>query len=267
MTEAGARVGSFVGGCVGTIFAFVGVVLLFATLRSQKKAFQIQSFQNKYFELIKLHRENVAEIDLAGVSGRKFFVLSLRELRCILDVVRSAAKACNQQLAVTQLRQVAYYCLFYGVGPNSSRMLKKSLSDFDPTFITLVDEQLNDDGLKERVRRERDFPYKPFEGHQSRLGHYYRHLFQMVRYVDESPLPINKYEYMKTIRAQLSTHEQAMLLVNSQTPLGRVWWDKGLILNYALVKNIPRDFFDSSAEFDMKSTFPTGFFEWEELSS
>lgn len=262
--EAAARFGSFVGGYVGTIFALIGVVLLFATLRTQKRAFQIQSFENKYFELIKLHRENVAEIDLAGVSGRKFFVLSLRELLCILAVVRDAAKACNQQLAVSQLRHVAYYCLFYGVGTNSSRMLKISLSEFDPTFITAVEEQLNDDGLKEKIRREQDFPYKPFEGHQSRLGHYYRHLFQMVCYVDKSSLPIDKYEYMKTIRAQLSTHEQAMFLVNSQTPLGRIWWDKNLILTYSLVKNIPRDFFDQSTEFDMKELFPVGYFEWEQ---
>lgn len=262
--EAAGRLGSFVGGYVGTIFALIGIVLLFATLRNQRRAFQVQSFENKYFELIKLHRENVAEVDLGGASGRKLFVLLLRELRCILEVVRRVAGSCNQQLTVSELRHVAYYCLFYGVGPNSSRMLKISLSGFDSQFIDAVEAELNNDEFKERIRHERSFPYKPFEGHQSRLGHYYRHLFQMVRYVDESLLKINKYEYMKTIRAQLSTHEQAMLLVNSRTPLGLVWWNNGLILNYSLVKNIPREFFDRSTEFDMRTLFPDGYFEWEE---
>lgn len=262
--EAAARLGSFVGGYIGTIFALIGVALLFVTLRTQKQSFEKQSFENKYFELIKLHRENVAEADLGDASGRKVFVFLLREFRCILDVVRRLAESCNQQLTAAQLRHVAYYCLFYGVGPNSSRMLKISLSNFDPTFITAVEEQLNDDGLKDKIRRERSFPYKPFEGHQSRLGHYYRHLFQMVRYVDESPLTIDKYAYMKTIRAQLSTHEQSMLLVNSLTPLGRVWWSKRLILEYSLVKNIPREFFDPSTELDTGTLFPEAYFEWEE---
>jgi len=84
----------------------------------------------------------------------------------------------------------------------------------------------NNNDIKERVRRERNFDYTPFEGHQSRLGHYYRHLYQMTRYVDEQSIDINKYEYVKTIRAQLSTHEQALLLLNSLTPVGQDWWAK-----------------------------------------
>jgi hypothetical protein len=250
--EGAAQLGAFVGGFVG------------ATLRTQRRAFQVQSFENRYFELIKLHRDNVAEISLRGASGRKFFVLALRELRCILDIVRRVAQSSNQQLTVPELLHVAYYCLFYGVGPNSSRMLKMSLPTFDIGFIDAVEAELNNEETKNRIRDERGFPYKPFEGHQSRLGHYYRHLYQMIRYVDQRNLDISKYEYVKTIRAQLSTHEQAMLLVNTCTPLGRVWWEDGLIKNYHLVKNIPRGFFEKSTELDTETMFGPGYFEWEE---
>jgi hypothetical protein len=86
----------------------------------------------------------------------------------------------------------------------------------------------------------------------------------MVRYVDQQTLDIDKYEYVKTIRAQLSTHEQALLLVNSLTPMGQDWWSKDFILRYRLVQNIPRDFFDSSAELDVRKHFEPGYFEWEE---
>jgi len=87
----------------------------------------------------------------------------------------------------------------------------------------------------------------------------------MIQYVDQQPpdLGINKYEYVKTMRAQLSTHEQAMLLINSRTPVGRNWWRKGLIQNYRLVQNIPRDFFTKS-EIDLVKLFRPGYFEWEE---
>jgi hypothetical protein len=139
-----------------------------------------------------------------------------------------------------------------------------SLSTFDSSFIDAVEAKLNNEETKDRITAERKFPYGPFEGHQSRLGHYYRHLYQMIRYVDQQSLDINKYEYVKTVRAQLSTHEQAMLRVNTRTPLGRVWWENDLITAYGLVKNIPRGFFEKSTELDMEAMLGPGYFEWEE---
>jgi hypothetical protein len=263
--EYAGQLGSFVGGYVGALVALVSVVLLFVTLKSQRLASAQQNFETKYFELIKMHRENVAEVGIKEGSGRKVFVLLLRELRCALTIVGQIAKTLDQQLSHRELLHVAYYCLFFGVGPNSSRMLKLSLSTFDAAFIEAVEKELNRHETKERVRREQNFGYTPFEGHQSRLGHYYRHLYQMVRYVDQQPLAlkIDKYEHVKTIRAQLSTHEQALLLVNSLTPIGQNWWIKNLIVKYRLVKNIPREFFDKATEFDACDKFDPGYFEWE----
>jgi hypothetical protein len=144
-------------------------------------------------------------------------------------------------------------------------MLKISLAEYDASFIDRVEMELNNEDTKKRVKTERDFSYTPFEGHQSRLGHYYRHLYQMVRYVDGQPneLRIEKYEYVKTIRAQLSTHEQALLLINSLTPIGRNWWDMNLINEYRLVQNIPQAFFNKDTEYDACSLFKPGYFEWE----
>lgn len=262
--ETAGQLGSFVGGYVGAIFALTGVVLLFSTLKSQRLAFAQQNFETKYFELIKMHRENVAEIEVQGSSGRKVFVLLMRELRCALEIVRAVAKTSHQQLTQQDMLHVAYYCLFFGVGPNSSRMLKMSLSTFNPAFVDAVEKELNKLGTKDEIREERNFGYVPFEGHQSRLGHYYRHLYQMIRYVDGQDLAIDKYEYVKTIRAQLSTHEQALLLVNSLTPMGQDWWRKNLIVKYRMVQNIPNEFFNHSTELDTSKIFAPGYFEWEE---
>lgn len=262
--ESAARLGSFVGGYFGSIFALTGVVLLFATLRSQKLASDKQLFETKYFELIKMHRDNVSELRLRGASGRRVFVLLMRELRCILEIVRAIAEASSQKLSLRQELRIAYDCLFYGVGPNSSRMLKISLSAFDQTFVDAIEQAINQPATKEKFRVQRNFGYVPFEGHQSRLGHYYRHFYQMVRYVDQQTLDIDKYEHVKTIRAQLSTHEQALLLINSLTPVGQDWWLNDLIVKYRLVQNIPLDFFDSATELDVSELFKPGYFEWED---
>jgi len=262
---AAGQLGDFVGGYVGTAFVLLSVVLLFITLKKQRLTAQEQSFETKYFELIKIHRDNVDELQLKGERGRKIFVLILREFRLILSVTRRIALQSNQNLDQQQLIHIAYYCLYFGTGPNSSRMLKMSLAKFDAHFITMLENELGKEDVKLEAERQRKLAYKPFEGHQSRLGHYYRHLYQTVCYVDKQKLDLDKYEFVKTIRAQLSTHEQALLLLNSLTPIGQNWWEKDLIVKYRMVQNLPREFFEPQSEINVSEIFDSGYFEWEEV--
>jgi hypothetical protein len=73
--ENAARLGSFVGGYVGSLFALVGVVLLIATLKAQRLASSQQNFETKYFELLKMHRDNVAEAGMKGKIRKKTLCL------------------------------------------------------------------------------------------------------------------------------------------------------------------------------------------------
>jgi hypothetical protein len=265
LNPAGAgQLGDFVGGYIGTFFALASVVLLMATLRNQRRTSQVLNFEAKYFELLRLHRDNVAELEVQGVTGRKLFVVLIREFRSALEIVHRLARRHDQKLTQRQFAHLAYYCLFFGTGPNSSRMLTLSLAEFDRAFIRAVVDELDSRCTKRSAQREKKLAYVPFEGHQSRLGHYYRHLYQAIRYVDEQEFQIDKYQYVKTIRAQLSNHEQALLLLNSLTPLGANWWSNGYIRKYRLVQNLPRDFFDPDRELDVSALFPPEYFEWEE---
>ena len=214
-----------------------------------------------------MHRENVAELEIQGTTGRKLFVLMIRELRSLLEVVKIIATTHGQTLTQREQMHIAYYCFFFGTGPNSSRMLKQSLSMFNPAFIDMLEKELNLPETKQKAKEARKLGFVPFEGHQSRLGHYYRHLYQAVRYVDQQLIGIDKYEYVKTIRAQLTTHEQALLLVNSLTPIGNDWWARDLMLGYRMVQNMPKHFFDPGAELDVSTLFPTMYFEWEDAAS
>lgn len=139
--------------------------------------------------------------------------------------------------------------------------------EFDTAFVDGLNNELYNPEVREKVKSERQLGYTPFEGHQSRLRHYYRHLYQAVRYVDGQLIDVDKYEYVKTIRAQLSTHEQALLLVNSLTPIGQDWWGKDLLIKYRMVQNLPREFFDSAEELEVSAMFPPGYFEWEEVKT
>lgn len=98
---------------------------------------------------------------------------------------------------------------------------------------------------------------KYYGGHQHRLGHYFRHLFQSYKYLNYHPdlADKEKYFYGKTLRAQLSTYEQALLFINSISNLGMKWEftpeidlatataddikKSKLITRYNLIKNLP----------------------------
>lgn len=251
--------GSFIGGYLGTLFALTSVVFLYVTLRIQRQSSEIEKFENNFFELIGLHKKNVEEIILKNQSGKKIFVLFIREFREILKYVKQIFP---DNSSVIELINISYLAFFYGTGPNSTRILKSYLSGYPQENIVKLVNIL--EANKEKVMEKRSFNYKPFEGHQSRLGHYYRHLFQTVSFVDLKKIDIDKYEYVKILRAQLSNHEQALLALNSLSDLGNPWNEDNLIKRYRLIKNIPRDFFNSETEIDLKKYFKGLIFEYEE---
>lgn len=239
-------------------------MFLYLTLKDQRESSEIEKFTTKYFELLKFHRDNVQEVLMGEESGKKVFVNLIREFREALSQVKDIAARHHLHHSPQQLIEIAYYILFIGVGPNSSRMLKIALKNFNTPFVDNLEETLNQTVLKEEIKKKRQFKYLPFEGHQSRLGHYYRHLYQTVKFVDAQNIDIDKYDYVKTIRAQLTTHEQALLFLNSFSSMGKKWREEHLLLKYKMVKNIPPHFFDTNNEIDITAFFPHDYFEWQE---
>ena len=94
--------------------------------------------------------------------------------------------------------------------------------------------------------RTKVFYYMPFNGHSDRLGHFYRHLFQTVKFVVEQDENIfdfeDKYSYVKMLRAQLSNHEQLLLYYNSTAWFDNEW--RPFFTDYRLIKNIPLELAD-----------------------
>src|SRR5437016_239808 len=80
---AAGQLGDFVGGYIGSYFALVTVVLVIKALKEQRRSGESEKFETKYFELIKMHRDNVAEMRLQEAIGRRIFVLLLAEFRRI----------------------------------------------------------------------------------------------------------------------------------------------------------------------------------------
>jgi hypothetical protein len=89
--------------------------------------------------------------------------------------------------------------------------------------------------------------------HEHRLGHYFRHLYHIIKFVKSSDID-DKRTYTNFVRAQLSSAELALLLCNGLTDAGAKF--KPLIEEFALLKNLaPDDVLDEAREGYQPSAF------------
>jgi hypothetical protein len=80
-----------------------------------------------------------------------------------------------------------------------------------------------------------------YKRHQDTLGHYFRNLYHLIKFVDNSSLdPSEKAFYTHLVRAQLSSDELLLLFYNCHSPLGKEKFYP-LIVKYALLENMSQD--------------------------
>lgn len=291
--EIGDTIGGIMGPFIAIIASFLTFIAFWAQYKSNKKQteqfrlqandMKIERFENKYYEMIKIHRDNVSEISINKgiVIKRKAFISMFLELKCAYYILKKLIDIRE----ITNIKEeediinIAYVAFFTGVGENSDKVAKELLKDYNINDIekyfkklkyykneynkeiSVPNTDLNTaDKFYSTTRKQNEITieynnekltfskYLPFNGHMSRLGHYYRHLFQTVKYVvnqdfdldlDEQALFNLKYQYLKTLRAQLSDYELLMLYYNGCSVLGKKWFDNKYLTTWRFLKNIP----------------------------
>ena len=78
-----------------------------------------------------------------------------------------------------------------------------------------------------------------FKKYQNNLGHYFRNLYHIIKFVDKSEID-NKKRYTNFVRAQLSSHELALIFYNCLSVYGSEMF-KPYIERYSLLKNMNKD--------------------------
>ena len=100
----------------------------------------------------------------------------------------------------------------------------------DPEILTI-----SENNLRYKVN---DFYTEIFGEHISQLGHYFRHLYHIIKYVDGSHIDDDsKKDYIDFIQAQMTTDELYLVVLNGVSEYG---YKKALPLidKYSLVENI-----------------------------
>lgn len=318
IAERGA-IGDAFGGILGPIIGVIASILTFMAFyiqyqanKQQREQFGkqandilIERFENRFFELIRLHRENVEEQNIQNiVTGRKVFTTYYFELRYIYVLLESKFdENWNDNYSKEQLTNIAYLIFFFGIGHVTenvfqhinSNLLKETF--FKETINKLKEQKENFKQISTEIKLASTRPglvmptmpelqisnrnkkaifiqnYEPFTGHGTKIGHYFRHLYQTVKYVDsqnnENFTDMLKYDYVKILRAQLSNFEQVLFYYNSISDLGKEWNLNGYIIKYHLITNLPLSFADfgilPSEKFANEILEQNDFFDWQNL--
>lgn len=235
-------------------------------MRRQTRQFKIQNdnielqrFENTFFHMLELHKQNLQEIDVKGIKSREAIVMLLDQLKKIYYAVENATTEIRSKSLIGILGSTwphetlkkwsekkvkefnikyAYGLFFYG-------------SDFHIAFEKTDETRMVEVAVKKFNGDEIEKAYKLVlnsekQGVSSYLAHYYRHIYQTVSFVDSQKQlkPAEKYSYVKMLRAQLSDFEQILFYYNAMSSMGSSWLEQGddglsHIIRYRLIKNVP----------------------------
>jgi len=271
-------IGDTIGGVMGPFIAIAGIMLTFLAFYIQFKANktqfelfrleldnqsvnqEIQEFENQFYEMLKLHKENVNETSLHiirktleshgyvivnhEVKGRPAFELLRKEFELMYYL---ALESFTKEATSDQILNEAYGVFFHGfpyenVGKHpfftklkkiKEKHAKNSYKDL-PKTISNYSKLIWTDQLR----------FELFKGRTSILAHYFRHLFQTVKFIANQDEKLISYEekrnYIRLLRAQLSDSEQALLFYNWRSKFGSSWENEinHFFTDYRMIHNL-----------------------------
>lgn len=168
----------------------------------QNESIKKQNFENTFFQLLRFHSEIVNSLDTTT---------------SVRDVDRSTMKITFTNKVIS-----GRYCFRY---------FYKELSDIYKAEVK--NGELQDEGFVRRV-------YKKFHvKYQADLGHYFRNLYYLVKFVKDSDITDKEY-YLNLVRAQLSTYEHLLLFYNCLSKFGYKKF-KPLVEEFGLLNDVEKE--------------------------
>ena len=262
----------------------------------QDKRSRINLFETRFYTMLSIHRDNSINIEVNGYKGRKVFSYMMDELKllyCIFVAICDDNKAKVAKLDNVNIYNIAYLSFFFGIGEKTTPLVKNlvhnSLVDFVEKSHNIILSQIELQKVKKPEFIIIDINNNQFKwnnvnynlgtGHLRRLSHYVRHLFQIVKFVDDQPNDLikqeDKYSYISNLRAQLSVDEQLLLYYNAISVLGMPWIDitgarvENYIERYCMLKSMPvnaADFYKKPTDFFKEQNLAgKSMFEWTEI--
>ncbi len=212
------ELGDFINGVTSPFLSIAAFILLFLTYSSQKTELRLnrsilekqnelinkQQFENTFFNLINLHNQIVNDIDTESIRRSAGFKETKED--------RTIVKGRDCFMKFYEIFRIMHNQLSTKHASFKEPIYKNKLELIDAIYVEFFIER------------------------QSDLGHYFRNLYHIIKFVDNANIN-NKKEYTNLVRAQLSTGELLILYFNCLSRYGHEKF-KPLIEKYSLLKNI-----------------------------
>lgn len=199
--------GNYIGGILGSLISLISIILLYRTYltqlditESQENRANLQQFENTFFELLRNQRTIIMSCKGQFIDRRK-----LGEDKVILSD----------------------YQYIERIGEE----LKLQMYNFEYEADLL--EQQNINLIRIIIN---DYYIETFSKHETQLSHYFRHLYHILKYIDQSSIE-NKKKYVDLVQAQMSNSELYISFYNGISVYGRKKMLK-LMDKYSFLENL-----------------------------
>lgn len=310
-TETGA-IGDTIGGLMNPFIAIASVIVTYLAfkmqfdanktlkdeLEAQKNETKKQQIERQFYEMLKLYKENVNEISInlykednspeeinkfkpqaffnrttlvidTELKGRFSYISFINEIGSIYYHINSSLNVFfeseNEPNSKYNLK-IAYEIFFNGI--NKFKII-------EPVLFKNFENYFDDINLDSKItlRNEYGLNRKLYIGGSPELGHYFRHLYQTVKFIASNKVlnEEEKINYLKILRSQISNNEQVLLFYNYIGGPGKNWENENqkYFSQYKMIHNIDNsmlfegikleDFFDEEMKknkdmFDFQNT-------------
>lgn len=210
-----AEFGDFFGGTLNPIFSFLGLIALLLTLSVQNKELSVSSRElansakalKKQSKSLKLQNFERTFFEMIHLHGSIVQDLDLGE--------KTTGRDCFKVFYTKRLSRNYFSIakhLHYQLNPAELCSLKEHLSFCHDTYDAF------------------------FTNHEYDVGHYFRTLYRIFKFLDEKPPKKKISTYSDIVKAQLSSYELSLLFYNSLHEVGAEF--KPLIEKYSLFENM-----------------------------
>ncbi len=237
-------------GIVAILVTYLAFYIQFIANKQVQNQFRIQQFESQFYEMLRIHKDNVNEMYLTSKDGGNFngrYVLEsiYYELIFCFNRCKSIVEANykHQNHNPSNLKTDKSILNFvYSIWFHGAQYINNEKFDF--LELECLE---NLKTLQNAKNLHEDIKHQILKGNQSRVAHYYRHLFQTVKFVANQNEDFisyeNKRKYLRILRAQLSNYEQALLFFNWFSDFGYKWEESNNLGNkfftdYRIIHNL-----------------------------
>jgi hypothetical protein len=220
--------GAYIGGVAGVFLTLLTIILLIITIYSQNRNATISQFESSFFELLRLHKEITDRI------GGTVDIPIIYESGGI------------------EFKGLMYF----------EKLSKEIQNEFDDNLENIMEKLANpvkfENILEDKMEMQKiidSFYNELYQGRESELGHYFRSLYHLIKFVNDSSIG-NKKRYVDLIQAYLTDAELHCTFYNGIAIYGRKHFQT-LLDDYSFLENIkPKgDIFEKQFEMFYPKTF------------